>query len=157
MKSIRLFCFPYVGGSAFIYKTCKTELYPYIEMFPVELAGHGSRFKEPLNNDFEETIDDLLYGRVVRYVGGWYAMFGHSMGALLMYAVVERIQRYGLKMPEHLFFSGRCPPHLHRNSQFDFKSECKLVDQVRSWGNADLVFCQVARHKMKNYVRADCR
>jgi surfactin synthase thioesterase subunit len=41
-----------------------------------------------------------------------YAFFGHSLGALICYELVERIKADGLPGPEHIFFSGKTVPHV---------------------------------------------
>ncbi|NJR66738.1 MAG: putative thioesterase, partial [Leptolyngbyaceae cyanobacterium CRU_2_3] len=44
---LRLFCFPYAGGSSLIYRTWSESLPPAIEVCPIELPGRGTRMMEP--------------------------------------------------------------------------------------------------------------
>ncbi len=41
-----------------------------------------------------------------------YALFGHSMGALTAYLITCRLAEEKLRLPSHLFISGKGPPHL---------------------------------------------
>src|ERR1700726_1837203 len=43
---LRLFCFPYAGGSAMIFRTWQNGLPTEVEVCPVELPGRGTRLTE---------------------------------------------------------------------------------------------------------------
>ena len=45
--SLRLFCFPYAGGSSLIFHTWASSLPKNIEICPVELPGRGMQMKLP--------------------------------------------------------------------------------------------------------------
>ncbi|MGB9120037.1 MAG: thioesterase domain-containing protein, partial [Candidatus Angelobacter sp.] len=44
---LRLFCFPYAGGSEAIFRTWQQNLPETIEVLPIQLPGRGARLKEP--------------------------------------------------------------------------------------------------------------
>ncbi|WP_018753410.1 thioesterase II family protein [Paenibacillus sanguinis] len=134
MKSINLFCFPFAGGSSFAYLPWKRFLHPTIKLQPIELAGRGTRCKLPFYTDFKEAIDDT-YEQVYPCLNeGQYVMFGHSMGALLVYALIERIRNKGGPPPEHLFFSGRWPPHIHKEGLKACQSNDELIQRILRFG-----------------------
>ena len=56
MKKKNLFCIPYAGGSSIIYNSWHKFLDINFELFPVELAGRGKRYK---------TVDERLWYRKV--------------------------------------------------------------------------------------------
>ena len=111
-NKIKLFCLPYAGGSAKnIYGKWSNYLNADIEIIPVELAGRGTRIAESLYINVDDAVDDVL-AQIKDEIGyGNYAFFGHSMGAILMYKVLQRIDELKLKQPVHAFFSGRRAPH----------------------------------------------
>ena len=48
--NLRLFCFPYAGGSSIIFRSWLDKLPDNIEICPIELPGRGSKIKQaPLN------------------------------------------------------------------------------------------------------------
>jgi len=112
-EKIKLFCLPYAGGSArTIYSKWGDLLGPNIELHPIELAGRGSRINERLYANIEEAVDDVLKKVKDEIVDSNYAFFGHSMGSILTYKVLQKIDELKLPPPVHAFFSGRRAPHM---------------------------------------------
>lgn len=111
MDKIKLFCIPYAGGSAMVYLTWKKHLHNRIELVPVELAGRGRRFSEPLYRSAEEAVEDIFNRISGELESSPYALFGHSMGSLLAYELTRKILASKLQEPLHVFFSGRHPPY----------------------------------------------
>jgi medium-chain acyl-[acyl-carrier-protein] hydrolase len=117
MSKIKLFCFPYAGGSAVIYNQWKQYLDPEIELIPIELAGRGKRIQESLYTDVPAVIDDV-YGIVSKMINGVpFALFGHSMGGMISYQLYQKIREKGERSPVHVFFSGRSAPHVKRTDE----------------------------------------
>ncbi len=114
MSKIKLFCFPYAGGSAVIFNQWKQYLDPEIELVPVELAGRGKRIQESLYTDVPAAIEDV-YGIVSKMINGApFALFGHSMGGMISYQLYQKFREKGERSPAHVFFSGRSAPHVKR-------------------------------------------
>ena len=57
MTKIKLFCFPYGGGSAAVYYDWKQYLNENIELYAVELAARGRRIHEPNYNSVDDAVD----------------------------------------------------------------------------------------------------
>ncbi|MCI9413987.1 MAG: thioesterase [Clostridiales bacterium] len=110
-----LFTIPHAGGSSLAYTKWRTFLSEDIVLYPLELPGHMSRAKEPLSTDFSEVLSDLSE-QVIRVVTQKpdepYAVYGHSMGSLLAYYMYFYLQEHQVRLPIHLFFSGRWPPYI---------------------------------------------
>jgi medium-chain acyl-[acyl-carrier-protein] hydrolase len=131
MSNLQLYCFPYAGGSAMAYRHWADYLHPRVELRLIELSGRGKRIHEPLYADREEMIEDLLRRIRPGIIQGGYALFGHSMGAMIVYELVRRIKNEGLPAPLHCFFSGHGAPHItrpdekkyHLMSDADFRRE----------------------------------
>ncbi|MEL6866246.1 MAG: thioesterase domain-containing protein [Bacteroidota bacterium] len=130
MKKVKLFCFPFAGGSARYYKDWQRLLSDSIVLRPVELAGRGQRIGEALYSDMQEMIDDLYAIIEPELHDLPYALFGHSMGGVIAFELMLRIQQENKPMPRHFFASGRNAPHLkkerkhyHSLSEEAFKTE----------------------------------
>lgn len=111
---INLFCFPYAGGSAYVFASWKKYLSKNINLKLIELAGRGIRIKEPLYTSMDEVTDDL-YHKIKNDIGDRFAFFGHSMGALIAYELAVKFIKENKRIPEHLFLSGRGFPTIKKN------------------------------------------
>ncbi len=120
MTKIKLFCFPYAGGSAVIFNRWKQYLIEQIELIPVELAGRGKRISEPLYPDISSVIEDVY--KIVRKSinDSPYAIFGHSMGGMISYHLCQKLREERHPSPIHVFFSGRGAPHISRPDRKKF-------------------------------------
>jgi len=123
MTKMKLFTFPFAGGSSMYYYGWKKKLNPSIEVIPIELAGRGMRHKETLMYTFQETIDDV-YKKVMTYLQDEkqevsFAFFGHSMGSLIAFHLSHVMEENAGRVPSILFLSGRWPPHVARNDFID--------------------------------------
>ena len=117
MSRIKLFCLPYAGGSSLIFRPWQQYINPRIELVPVELAGRGSRIQEPGYRNSAEAVDDIFDLLKNEIDQSPYALFGHSMGCMLTYELAQKIRRKNLRLPLHLFFSGRGAPSVKRDEK----------------------------------------
>lgn len=108
---LRLFCLPYAGGSALIYRTWGSRISANVEVCPVSLPGRAPRATEPcfqrLAPMAEATANALL-----PYCDKPFAVFGHSMGAMLSFEIARYLRRHGHKGPSQVFVSGRRAPQV---------------------------------------------
>lgn len=88
-----------------------------IQLCPIELAGRGRRFSEPHYNSLPEAVEDIYRLVKPELNRGPYAFYGHSMGSLLVYELVRKIETLPHPKPVHLFLSGGNPPHLRKNEK----------------------------------------
>lgn len=108
---IRLFCLPHAGSGTAAYNRWKRMLPPFVEICPILLPGRESRFAEaPLTSS--AVLHHEMLDTMVEWVDKPYAIFGHSMGALLAFELAQRIRERGLPEPSQLFLSGRIAVHL---------------------------------------------
>ncbi|MCK8521585.1 thioesterase domain-containing protein [Aquimarina sp. D1M17] len=133
-KKIKLFCIPYAGGSANMYNSWKSGLNSNIELCPIELAGRGNRITENPYQNLEEALEDI-YDQVSEDILNYdYAIFGHSLGAMLAYELTQKITSIGLNQPMHVFFSGRKPPHIHRKEKWSLLSSTEFEKKIMLLG-----------------------
>ncbi|MEK4477183.1 thioesterase domain-containing protein [Paenibacillus sp. FSL R7-0048] len=111
--TVRLICLPYAGGSASVFLPWKKRLPSFIELCPIEYGGRGKKSWRAPYVSIEEATEDIWLDLHPLISEGWpYAFYGHSMGVLIVFELVNRIYGTSLLKPEHLFLTGRNPPHL---------------------------------------------
>src|SRR5476649_2659194 len=93
MKKIKLFYFPYSGGSSVVYEKWRKQLCPSIELIPVEYAGRGTRFTVPLCENINEMVEDAFHIIKKHLDGTSYSFFGHSLGALVAYELSHKLKQ----------------------------------------------------------------
>jgi medium-chain acyl-[acyl-carrier-protein] hydrolase len=108
---LRLFCLPYAGGGARIYRTWADALPDDVEVCAVQLPGRDQRHNEAPITDAAMLVGALSV--VLRqYLDMPYALFGHSMGAVLAYELARRLGTVYEHEPSALFVSAHGAPHL---------------------------------------------
>ncbi|SFJ92621.1 Surfactin synthase thioesterase subunit [Paenibacillus sp. UNC496MF] len=130
----RLFCFPYAGGGASIFRGW-TQYFPNdIEVCPVQLPGRESRVLESPMISLSQIVKAIV-GEIKPLLHTPFVFFGHSMGALIAYETAREIGRVYGKHPAHLFVSGRSSPQLpsikkklHQLPEDEFKSELRRLN-----------------------------
>lgn len=109
--SVRLICFPWAGGGSVFYSNWGKSVHETIEVYGVCLPGRETRYQEPLCNDLDKLLDDITYSIDKICAGKPFALFGHSLGALLVYEVAVLMKQRYNQEPLHIFVSGMSAPH----------------------------------------------
>lgn len=104
-----LFAFPYSGGSAASYARWRNWLPKEIALYGVQLPGRGQRMATPLVSDMDELVARLLPELLPRLEQP-YLFYGHSNGALMAFAVLNRLLLAGARAPEAVILSGMRSP-----------------------------------------------
>ncbi len=109
--ALKIFCFPYAGGSALVFKKWADLLPATVQVVSVELPGRGARMQEPPFVSLPDLVDNL--GEVIRpLLDKPFAFFGHSMGAIIAFELARTLRRkYGAE-PQTLFVAGRRAPQI---------------------------------------------
>ena len=107
---LRLFCLPYAGGGAIVFRQWADGLPVEIEPWPIQLPGRETRLRERPFNRMGPLADALL-DAIPPLLDRPFALFGHSMGAYIAYELARRLEERDVH-PTHLFVSGRQAPHL---------------------------------------------
>jgi len=108
---LRLFCFPYAGGGASVFRSWSKTLPPTVEIFALQLPGREDRFREPPFTRLESLVRELVQV-LIPHLDKPFAFWGHSMGGVVAFEVVRQLRRQHGLNPVHLFVSGCAGPHL---------------------------------------------
>lgn len=131
---LRLLCFSYAGAGANVFAPWKDLLGTDIDLIACQLPGRESRFRDPPFQRMSDALDELEPA-LAPLIDQPYAMFGHSMGALLAFELTRRIEAAGLRRPERLIVSGRRAPDLP-SEPIHFADQCdeEFVGELRRMG-----------------------
>jgi len=120
---LRLFCFPYAGGSALNFLSWHKSFGPEVEICALQLPGRGARLAETPHAELEPLVRTLA--REIRpFLDRPYAFFGHSLGGLLAFELARRCALDGLPAAERLFASGCEAPQCRKTPKY----LCRMPD-----------------------------
>ena len=131
-QSADLFCLPYAGGGASVFRRWPASFIPDVRVLPVQLPGREIRIAEPPEFDAAE-VAAAIADRVDRP----FALFGHSLGGRLAFEVVREFRRNGSPLPTAIYVSGCRPPDVRADGPFDKLSQlddAELLDRVVAGG-----------------------
>ncbi|GAB1715814.1 MAG: thioesterase [Nitrobacter sp.] len=126
-----LFCFACAGASAAPFQRWRRQAPPWLRIVPVERPGRGIRLGEPHVRTFEEIIR-LLTREISRDLPQNYALFGHSLGALLAFGCAQEIRRRGLHPPKALAVAGSAAPSRRDDSRLtSLSTDQDFINELR--------------------------
>lgn len=108
---LRLFCLPYAGGGAALYRGWAAALPAAIEVCAVQLPGRETRWREPPFTRMAPLIEALA-AVLAPYLDRPFALFGHSMGALIAFEAARRLRGPSGLGPVHLMVAAHRAPQL---------------------------------------------
>ena len=108
---LRIFCFPYAGGSITSYYSWVKHFNKDIELVFVQPPGRSSRIAERPHESMDELIEELMsQADFITQVP--FVFFGHSLGGRVAYELTRQLLASGRKQPEYLIVSGSRAAHL---------------------------------------------
>jgi len=108
---LRLFCFPYAGGGAALFRNWPLSLGNEVEVIAIRTPGRENRFGEPAISSLDVLVGQL-YQELLPLLDKPFAFFGHSNGALTCFELARLLQSRGQKVPQRLILSAKRPPHI---------------------------------------------
>lgn len=108
---LRLFCLPYAGSGASVYRPWSAQLPADVEVCAIQLPGREGRYGEAPFTDVH-ALTPALGEAIAGFLDRPFAFFGHSLGALVAYEAALALARDRRLAPAALFVSGRRAPRL---------------------------------------------
>jgi len=109
-----LFCFPYAGGGASVYRSWIKKFQDSITVCPIQLPGREERIHEKAYTNMTDLVDELEY-TILSLIQGEYMLWGHSMGAKIVYELEKRLEKHK-KIAKCIFVSAsRIPSSQEKN------------------------------------------
>jgi surfactin synthase thioesterase subunit len=107
---IRLFCFHHAGGAASAFRAWPKGLPAGWEVCPVQLPGRENLFTQARFTALAPLLDALCPA-LRAWIDRPFALFGHSLGALVAFEAARRLRQSG-RVPTRLFLAAHRAPHL---------------------------------------------
>jgi medium-chain acyl-[acyl-carrier-protein] hydrolase len=108
---LRLFCFPYAGGRASIFRPWAEGLSSEIDVCSIQLPGREERLREPPYRKLGPLVEALATA-MLPYLDRPFAFYGHSMGALVSFEVARRLRNEYDRYPVALHLAAFRSPQL---------------------------------------------
>ena len=89
---LRLFCIPYAGAGARLFREWQKSLPEEVELCPIELPGRGTRLGEAAVTDMNSLVRPMAEA-LEPLLGLPYAVLGTSMGALVGFELSRALRR----------------------------------------------------------------
>jgi medium-chain acyl-[acyl-carrier-protein] hydrolase len=102
----------------------------WLEVWAVQLPGHGSRWSEPAIPRIDALVDALVpvLSPCLRRP---FAFFGHSMGAVVASETARALIDRARIVPRHLFLSSRRPPNMQATeTDLHTLPDAELIEEV---------------------------
>jgi medium-chain acyl-[acyl-carrier-protein] hydrolase len=129
---VRLFCFPYAGGSAAVFSPWADRLLPHVDMWTIEYPGRGLRRRERATTRMDMLVADIVR-HLLPHLKMPFAVFGHSMGAIVAFEVLRQLPNTAQSHMLSLFASGCRGPSLRsRRRQCHDLPDVEFIDELRS-------------------------
>ena len=104
---LRLFLFPYAGGTPTAFSKWLTEFPDHIETSIVHYPGRGSRFNKPPIKEITALVEEI-HNAILPILDKPFIFFGHSFGSMLAFELARRLNL----QPQILFVSACGAPHI---------------------------------------------
>jgi medium-chain acyl-[acyl-carrier-protein] hydrolase len=129
--ALRLFCFPYAGGSSLVFRTWSDSLPTTVEVSAIELPGRGRQIQLAPFNKIEPLVDAIA-SQIQPYLDKPFAFFGHSMGGLVSFELARLLRKKHGISPVNLFVSGRRAPQITNSKPPIYNlPEPAFIDELR--------------------------
>jgi surfactin synthase thioesterase subunit len=110
MNETVVFCFPYAGAGASVYRGFKSPAAAGIAIAGVQLPGREELFDEAPYATIDAAAADLAAQVEESARGRRYWLFGHSFGAVVAFEVARRLCGSRAAAPQRLVVSGSVAP-----------------------------------------------
>lgn len=141
---LRLFCFPYAGSGASVFRGWGQALPPEIECCPVQPPGREGRLGEAPYRRVSELAEAAAAG-LQPHLDKPFAFFGHSLGALVCFELARRLRREQGLLPLHLFVSAcRAPQRPDPHPALHALPDARFIEAVRE--RYDAIPAEVVGH-----------
>ena len=131
---LNLICLPYAGGTKHSFRYLNKSILENVNIHSYDYPGHGNRIKESCLTDMNDIVDDI-YSQIQPLLNKPYAIYGHSMGAILSYLLTRKIELNKLNLPLHVFVSGTDAPSVRHKKELRYSlPKDQFIEKLKKLG-----------------------
>ncbi len=113
------------------FRAWPNDLPSEVEVGPIQLPGRGSRLSEPPHERLSSLVQAIAPA-LLPHLDKPFALFGHSMGAIICFELTRHLRRQHQPGPVHIFVSGRRAPQLQtRRPPIHQLAEHQFLEELR--------------------------
>jgi len=127
---LNLFCFPYAGGCASVYRDLANSLPESVQLWSFQLPGREERFGEPFVHELHE-VKSIIMGELSKFNDKPYIILGYSMGGRLAYEAAILARKFHMRSPEAMIVCAAKPPHKLRDKIIYNLPDDEFVAEIR--------------------------
>lgn len=129
---MKLFCFPYAGGSSYIFSGWEKEFPETIRIIPIEYPGHGMYFNQCLHDSVHSLVNEL-YSQIVTQINDEpYCFYGHSLGSIICFELTRKLNESAHSLPNQLIISGSVGPQFKEQEKFSELGDDLFLTQIQN-------------------------
>jgi medium-chain acyl-[acyl-carrier-protein] hydrolase len=132
-QAYTLYCIPHAGGGGTVFTQWQAIAAERgVEVTPVELPGHGRRWREEPISEMSVLVP-MLCDKFLDAQGP-FGVFGHSVGAWIAFAVAVELERHFKEATSplcHVFVSGASAPQRRDRRQLHLLPDAGLLGHLR--------------------------
>ena len=128
---VRVFCFPYAGGGASVYKGWGESLQKDVELVAIQLPGRERRILETPFRRIPALLD-ALEPVLAPMLDKPFIFFGYSMGTRIAMALAQRWQTRGAPLPVGMVLAASNAPHRTRESR-ETMDDTAFIELLRKY------------------------
>ena len=132
----RLVCFPHAGGSASYFHPLSARFAPAVDVVALQYPGRQDRRQEPCLTDIGELADHVT-AEIATLDPLPTVFFGHSMGAVLAFETIRRLEERTGPGPYALVASGRRGPATDRKETVSQECDDALIREIKKLNGTD--------------------
>lgn len=130
---LRVFCLPYAGGTATIYRDWLTKMPPDVDVCPIQLPGRAERMAEALIDEPSRLLD-ALHAALQPWLNRPFVLLGYSMGALIAHGWAHRMTPSQRALLQHVVVAACSTPDHPAHTDPDRMSRAEFIAHLRALG-----------------------
>jgi surfactin synthase thioesterase subunit len=153
---VRVFCLPYAGGGASIYRGWAKAFPEGVGVYPIQLPGRENRITQPPLCEMSALVDAISEA-IVPYLRRPFIFFGHSLGARIAFELARNLRKKWEIQPRRLIVSGSRAPHIPEPNPLHHLLDDEFVKELRRFSGTPEAVMQ-SRELMEIFIpilRAD--